>query len=200
MLVLSRALEDQGWGLLSQTTFPCHYHGSMLLCVIETVVTLKAAWVNSLEKNFTKLQCLVAFSEVIVCLPSKSIVRRSICWGFLVVVVVNDDFLWGKGFRKFLWKKLFSFFCLFVCLFLFHPPGNWKGFLCEVAYPYFSLKLCYALSFHIFLMDFLLWKYYLFSPQFENKEMGIFGSSCCFVVVRKGNLEFWEYCGRIQKL
>lgn len=41
-----------------------------------------------------KLQCLVAFSEAYVCLPSKSLIRGSICWeGFLVVVIVIDYFL-----------------------------------------------------------------------------------------------------------
>lgn len=66
---------------VSQSTFPSHYPGSVLLCVIETVVTVKAVWVNSQEKNDMKLQHLVAFSEVNVCLTSKSLIRGSVCWG-----------------------------------------------------------------------------------------------------------------------
>lgn len=92
---------------VSQSTFPSHYPGSVLLCVIETVVTVKAVWVNSQEKNDMKLQHLVAFSEVNVCLTSKSLIRGSVCWGFFFGGCYCNYFLWGKRFGRFPWKKNF---------------------------------------------------------------------------------------------
>lgn len=128
---------------MSQNTFPRHYPGSVLLRVIETVLTVKEAWINSQEKNFIKLQCLVAFSEVNVCSASKSLIRGSISWGFFWWLLLLIIFCEGKDLESF-FEKSFLFFCLFLCLFLFYLPGNGKVFLCEVSYPCFSLKLCYS--------------------------------------------------------
>lgn len=103
---------------MSQSTFPHHYPGSVLRCVIETVVTVKAAWVKSQEKNYTKLQCLVAFSEVNVCLPTKSLKKGSICWGFFGGCYCYCFFCEGKDLESPFEKSFLIYFCLFVCLFV----------------------------------------------------------------------------------
>lgn len=185
---------------------PCHYPGSVLLCVIETVVTVKPAWVNSQEKNyeatvsgsFLRSLCVLTFK-----ISNK---RVNLLGGFFGGCYCYWLFFVRERIWKVPLKKKFSnSFCLFLCLLLFYPPGNRKVFLCEISYPYFSLKLCYSyqcIVFSHFSNGFSsLEILFILSPVCEQRDQDLWRRcSCCFVVVRKGNLEFWEYCGGIQKL
>lgn len=125
-----------------------------------------------------KLQGLVAFSEVKVCLTAKSLI-----WS------VNLFFWRGKGFGKFFWKMIFNFF-FFFC---FIVQGIERSFFVKyhtLFFPWNCVVVTYVLCFHIFLKDLLLWKSCLSSPQFwEQSDVDFWRRcSCCFVVVTQSFL------------